>query len=348
MTLKFHPSLSALGFLFVLNQSFLYSQLDWQLNSEIGYYESSNNQDNAGMETDNILSRFEGQVKYNYKAEERTASVQLRLRPEFYGVKNSIYSIKLKAAGDYFQESEKLVWGLNISRQRNIYTFTNTQINYDVFLIHADAALYYLDDYPLTLSLGYAFQNLDEISVQNLDLWFAEFKFYRMLNTYFKFGYGLYLERFFIENKIRLISGDTENKGWRLGPQFTLNYLKDFILSADYRFLFHYSKYNDNPSYEQWIRLVAGKIFLTDWSIFLLVDYYTRFFSTTRDFVDSINPLYSPLNLENRVYVKVDYELTNNLKAYIKSGYFKENLYEKKFILEGWNALIGLELGTSN
>jgi hypothetical protein len=116
------------------------------------------------------------------------------------------------------------------------------------------------------------------------------------------------------------------------------------VISSDYRFLIHESKYTKNLSYEHWIRFVAGTIFLGEWSVFILADYYSRKFRLLGNPEFLINPLYSPLNLENRVYLKISRILTENLEAYSKVGYFKDNLYENEFSIEGWNFLLGIEL----
>jgi len=42
--------------------------------------------------------------------------------------------------------------------------------------------------------------------------------------------------------------------------------------------------------------------------------------------------------------LKIAYEIDNNLEVYTKGGYFKDNLYEDTFSLEGWNAMVGIEL----
>ena len=161
-----------------------------------------------------------------------------------------------------------------------------------------------------------------------------------------KFGYGLYIERFFITNEVELhgINSNYENNGWRLGPQLSLNYLKEFIVNIDYKFLLQDSKFTKDFSFEHLIRVVAGKIFFTDWSTFLLVDYNILSLKKTSDYIEGVTPLYTPLNYENRVYLKIAYELSNNFEIFTKAGYFKDNLYENKFSLEGWNATIGIEI----
>jgi len=178
-----------------------------------------------------------------------------------------------------------------------------------------------------------------------LDLFFADLKLISPVSSSIKFGYGFYFERFFIRNEIdrQNILTTNRNDGIRLGPQLNINYIRDFIINIDYRMLVHESDFIEYFSYEHWIRAVAGKIFFNYWSIFLLVDYNSYHFKKNEDYIEGITPLYTPLNLENRIYLKIAYELSNNFELYTKGGYFKDNLYEDTFSLEGWNALIGIE-----
>ena len=89
---------------------------------------------------------------------------------------------------------------------------------------------------------------------------------------------------------------------------------------------------------------MAGKIFFDYLSAFLLTDFNFYKYVKSGNYVEAVTPLYTPLNSENKIYLKIAYDLSDNVEIYTKTGYFKENLYEDKFSLEGWNAMIGIEL----
>ncbi len=343
MTYKFLPAVFFFHSFTVFLPSFTFPQIDWRVNSEIGLFRSSGD---GVLKKEGLLTRLDGSLRYKYEADTRNASVSLRVRPEFYSFDNPVNSIKLKAEGSYYQVEENFNWGLNISRQRNFFNDDVVDLTYDVFTLVGSASWFYFDDMPFNILTGYAYQVIKGNEEYNLDLLFVDCKLLRTLSSDIKLGYGLYLERFFVENEIRLVNvlSGNENKGWRIGPQISFNYLKNIILNIDYRLLIHESNYTEYFSYEHWIRVIAGKIFFSDWSAFLLVDYNSFFFNKTENYVEGTTPLYTPLNLENRIYLKIAYELSDNIELYTKSGYFKDNLYEDKFSLEGWNAMIGIEL----
>ena len=327
----------------LLFSSVSYSQIDWQLSGETGFFKSSGDET---LQKENMLSLFDGLLKYNYDTDKRTASLSFRARPEFYGFNNSVNFLKLKAEGEYYQSEEKFNWGLNVSRQVNFFKQQNSNLTYNVFTATGSATWFYFDNVPVNTNIGYAYQLIKNNEEYGLDLFFFDCKLYSQLSNYMKLGYGLYTEKFFIMNKVEFHNADSsyENNGWRFGPELSLNYLKEFIVNIDYKFLFQDSKFTKAFSYEHLIRMIAGKIFFTDWSAFLLVDYNTISLKKTSDYIEGVTPLYTPLNYENRVYLKIAYELSDNFEVFTKAGYFKDNLYENKFSLEGWNATIGIEI----
>jgi hypothetical protein len=327
---------------FLFLPSFTYSQIDWRLNSEVGFFRSSGY---GILREESLITRFDGFFKYKYEEDKRNASLSFRVRPEFFSSDNPINSVKLKAEGDYFQVEDNFNWGVNISRQKNFFNDILFDFTYDVFTLVGDVS-YYFDKLTLNTSAGYAYQIIKGNEEYNLDLFFTDIKLLSPVSTNIKLGYGFYLERFFIKNEINLLNELTTNKndGVRAGPQVNINYFKNFVLNIDYRLLYHQSEFIEYFSYEHWIRLVAGKIFFNDWSAFLLVDYNSFFFKKDENYIEGVTPLYTPLNLENRIYLKIAYEIDNNLEVYTKGGYFKDNLYEDTFSLEGWNAMVGIEL----
>ena len=157
-----------------------------------------------------------------------------------------------------------------------------------------------------------------------------------------KVVYGIYTERFFLDDQYK--TENINNKGWRIGPHISFDYLKTFLLNFDYRFLFHISEFTKSPSYEHWIRLVAGKLLMENWSVFVLTDYYFRKYTISKNLDDPYISLYTPINQDNRIYLKVAYSFSDILEIYFKTGYFRENLYNNYFFA-GWNILIGFEIG---
>ena len=323
--------------------SICYPQINWRINSEIGLFKSSGD---GILKKEDLLTRFDGFLEYEYDTDIRNVSVSLRVRPEFYSFKSPVNSIKIKAEGNYFQAEENFNWGLNLTRQINFFNNDVADFTYDIFTLTGNGTWFYFDKLSINTNAGYAYQIIKNDEEYNVDLIFIDCKLLDQTSANTKFGYGFYLERFFITNEILLQGTKTgnENDGWRFGPQVSFNYLKEFIVSVDYKFLMQDSRFTKYFSYEHLIRFIAGKIFFTDWSVFLLVDYNSFFLKKADNYIERVTPLYTSLNLENRISLKIAYELSSNIEVYTKSGYFKDNLYEDKFSLEGWNATIGIEL----
>ena len=319
------------------------AQLSWKVNAEAGYYNSSSN---SILNTGDFLTRFEGKLGYQHQYKRNSASVQFKFRPEIYGFEKQMTSLKFKGIGSYSQNLDDLNWGINLTRQIHKFTFPNLDFTYDILILRGDLTLFTIHDFPISVNLGYAYQNFSSAADQNLDLLFAEVKLTPLLNQYFKIGYGFYAEKFLIENQLSFYEGQNSqaNSGLRIGPAVDLNYLKDFIFNVQYRILLHNSDLTGYPSYEQWIRLVAGKIFFQRFSAFLLVDYYSRKFRFNNESDDKNLLVYTPLNLENHFHIKAAYDLKKTMEIYLKGGYFQENLIFNNLSFNGWNLILGMEL----
>lgn len=341
------PLLISFFLIFLFNPQINYAQVGFRMNGEFGFYKSTGEE---SFKQNDILTRLDGTIKYNYEDETRKASVQLRARPEFYRFKNSIASVKIKAEGNFSQAEDDFIWGADLSRQKNFFNGRGLNIDYDILFSAAHFEWLAGDGNSFQVNAGYGYQNIDNEGSYKLDLFFLDIMLFKAADKYFKYGYGIYVERFLINSTSYLITEqsntqlDLMNHGWRYGPELSFNFLRSIILTSDYRFLIHESKYTKNLSYEHWIRFLAGTVFFNSWSVFILADYYSRKFRITGNPEFFINPLYSPLNLENRVYLKLSRALTQNFEVYSKIGYFKDSLYENEVSIEGWNLLLGLEL----
>ncbi len=209
--------------------------------------------------------------------------------------------------------------------------------------------LFFIDNYSINTSFGYAFQDASKDVNQNLDLFFLDLKAFPDYGLYFNIGYGFYIERFKIESNFSLpyvFQTITDNSGWRFGPQISLSYLKDFLVNIDYRFLFHNSNLTANPSYEQWLRVLAGTFITEKISAFLLIDYNWRKFKLVETQYDYSNLYYNPLNIENNIYAKLAYEINASIETYIKSGYFKYDVISRNYSIAGWDVILGIEIKT--
>jgi hypothetical protein len=336
---------SFLGLIFVIiSTSLINAQVNWNINSEGGCLNSKGSYFSKPRD---LLFRTDGNLSYFYLTDDVSASVKFKVRPEFYGFRDNFRSLKFKASGGYNQKDENMNWGITLTGQKNFYQNNITDFNYSTFLLAVNSDWNEFGDYPISAQLGYAYQTASENIEQNLDLLFLEIKIFKTLFPNNSSGLGFYVERFTIDNKYlsKFTNSTSTNKGMRYGPQISFYYLENGIVSIEYRFLLHSSQVTQYPSYEHWIRFIAGKIFSEKWSIFLLADYYNRRFTLKQVHPVETFLIYNPLDNENKVNIKLAYEINNSFEVYLKSGYFKENFFDQQFNFEGWNMLLGIEIG---
>ncbi len=317
-------------------------QVTWRTSAETGYFHSSGD---GLIGQEDVQIKLDGLIRYNYQRKKQNASVHLRVRPELFGLKDRVRSMRLKAFGSYSYDFDDFEGGINITSQRHLFSGKYLEISYESILLLGEASFNLFKNTPIIASLGYAYHSLSA-EEQVLDLIFLDTKLSRIINSYLQFGYGAYGEKFVVSglSRTNYILQKNKNSGWRLGPKIHLGYTRDFIFNFEYRFLLHGSQLTAFPSYEHWLRVVTGKIFNERWSVFLLADYYTRKFKTTNLALIENNLLYTPMNLENRIYVKLGYEINGSAEIFVKSGYFNENLYKDNLSFKGWSWTMGIEV----
>ena len=325
----------------------LYGQLNIRADAETGVY------GNTGSE---ILDRYdyfnslEGQIGYGYKDESRSANVKLRIRPEFYGIKNQLKTLKIRADAAYHQNEKTFNWGFRVNRQQYKFDGRNIDLNYDSFNLVLKGDLFFIDNLPLSIAAGYGYQKINNDGSQDLDLYMLDLYTTKNLGRFSYLSAGLYIEKFNVSgnNYIAYYKSPEKNDGWRFGPQLIFNYIKDLVINFEYRFLFHNSDLTRNVSYEQMLRFVAGKLFTEKLSGFILADLYFRNFRLNSIGETNLYLLYNSMNIDNRIYLKVGYDLSGLLEVYIRTGYSKENLIDNKYSFSGWNAVFGIEIGSEN
>lgn len=330
------------GIIFFLFAASIFPQINLQGNLEAGFFKSSGN---LLSNENNLMVALEGKFGYKYKQENTEFSVELKMRPEIYAIDKKLSTLIFKAGGNFFRREENFDWAINAGRQLSKISGNNIDINYDLFSIEGNSIFYWLEDTPILFLAGYAYQNIDSETDQSNDIIYFEGKANTNFGTYFKAGYGVYAEKFTIEGETieNFITSKEKIPGYKAGPSIEIFYMKDFVLNARYKFLFHQSNRIKFPSHEQRIRMITGKILFDDFSIFLLVDYNLRSIKK-KDDEEQTNILYSPFNLENQVSLKFSYELSENAEVYMKGSYFRNDLVYNNYMFEGWNLLLGIEL----
>jgi|GEM_PF-1220562 hypothetical protein len=340
--------------LFFIYQCFpvTYSQFKFSTNAEAGFYASTGS---SIIGQNGLYKDFDGQLGYNYNDDNRNAGINLIVHPEYYGSNNLLTTLNFDADGSYTQYEKSFNWGFRLNKRLDDFNERNIDLSYDIFNALAECDLFFINDFPFNITTGYGIQKIKDSTGQTLDYYLLDLKTSYSLSAITKIGYGIYTECFSVTG-IPLSEGQqvnrtpgyagtvNQNNGWRFGPQIGFYYLKDAIVNLDYRFLIHISDLTSNFSYEQWIRLVAGKLFCDKWSLFLLADLYFRKFNLNELAENNLNLLYNSINVDNHIYFKTGYDVSDHLEIYLRTGYFKENLVNNKYLYLGWNSILGLEL----
>ncbi len=320
-----------------------YGQLKLRAGAESGIYGSTGSNI---LEQYDFYNSLEGQIGYDFKDDIREANIKLRLKPEFYGLNDQLRTFKIRADGSYRQSEKKFNWGFRVIRQLYKFNGGAIDLNYDSFNLIFDSDWFLLNGLPFSFSTGYGNQRINDGGSQNLDLYMIDLCVFRNLNEFSKTCAGFYVEKFGVSGNGNIPSAQSvnSNDGWRYGPQIIFNYIKYFVINFEYRFLLHNSQMTRNFSYEQLIRLVAGKLLTDKISAFVLADLYFRNFKLNSTGENNLNLLYNSMNIDNRIYLKAGYEISGPVEVYIRTGYQKENLVDNRFSFSGWNTILGIEI----
>jgi hypothetical protein len=318
----------------------LAGQIFWKMNGETGYFKSDAN--NFSKVTNDLLTRLETEVGYKYLQTSRSAAISLKLRPILYGISHSLKSIKGKLTGTYYHEFDRMSLIIDGSTQKQVYNYNEFSADYVYTTLRGSLSYLIKDDIDLITEIGYSTYDIDaEVTRRSLDFLFINSSFSWFINTNSTIGSGLYIEKYINKASLPFSYGNSnKNSGFRYGPQISVKYLKNFVISTEYRFLIHNSEVTSYPSYEHLLQLMAGKSFLSEFTAFILIDYYSRKYKIKDP--ASFNLLYTPMNLENHFYFKLGYDVRENIELYIKSGYSKESLFINDLSLAGWNFLVGI------
>ncbi len=318
------------------------AQFSFNANSEFGYYKNSGS---GIFRKNDFTTRLDLNGKYEYEVDENYFSASAGIKPELYGFKDNLKGIKFSGKGSYYDNSDALMWGINFSAQKNIFKAEGVDINTDLVFLTSDFYFDLSDSFPLHLMVGYAYQKYNYSVKKNFDILFLDCRYEENLFDDIGFYSGLFSERFVISNKSNLSYSNfsDKNKGWRLGPQIGINYLQSFLLKCEYRILFHFSDITKEPSFEQNYKVLAGTHLYKNLSAFLLVDFYIRNFNLKKDFSQVRYIIYSPMNSENRFYLKLLYDIDEKFGLYTRYGYRKEILDYFDSYLEGWSLVLGIE-----
>jgi hypothetical protein len=314
------------------------AELDLRLSGEAGLYRT---QTSLQPSESNFLSRFSSWLKLQETANHSAWNLSLQLKPEFYQGDLSYTVLKFISRGQYSRAKNSRQWGLGYDARKYSYFSINQNSSFDFFKLEGLFSTYFFRKFNFSLIPAYYYRDL---TAQQLDAFSGDFNFSTISGNKFNIGLGGYLENFRLSADLfpSFAIARQSNVGWRYGPEFTLNYLKKIFFSLRYIFLWHRSEITVSPSYEQYLRLFIRRKIIKNWMVFFVVDYFWNDIRL-QNLQDEML-LYIPFENENHIDLKLEKLIQKNIFLSGRIGYFKDNFILPEFSVEGWQAIIGLEL----
>lgn len=329
-------------FFLILFSQIIFAQVFWKASGETGYYSSNGDFLQSNEE---ILTRLNLIGGYNFQREKDQGKFEFQLRPELYGFENKLQTTKIGIDGNYSQANSIIDWALNVAANQYFFSGNISNFSYELFFFNGRIVWNYKPQTRLEVNAGYAYRNFNLRDAASLDIAFFEANSSFIYNPFLNLSIGLYAEKFKLKkNDITFLkSVKIQNTGSRFGPLLRFNFTRKFVFSCDYKFLLHNSEVTSYPSFDQWLRIIAGTNIAKNVSIFFMVDYYKKNFKYQEN-EETEELLYSPVNFENRFYFKLSNALSSDKKIFLKIGYFDEQLFYRNFFLSGWKGYIGFEI----
>jgi hypothetical protein len=328
--------LYAIALLSMIASSYAGTHFTWRLACETGLYEEKK------FGRNDLFVRIEGQGLFEYRINAFTTAVQVRAIPSYYGTESNYGSFKL--FGRVFIDYTKPAYTISCDAIKRRYNFesNNNDIYGDLQLLQLTLLMAKNHKISIGLLAGLGQENMDTIRHYVRDLWYAELELMHQLLKSLKISYGLFYEDFLVHRDETSFTGYLKNAGLRFGPEIKMTYLAQLWMTLEYRYLKHISDLVTSTAYESNVRFFLGRALTKRVSLLLLIDYYYRQFHVNQASIQDINLLYAPMDMENRIYIKTVYRVSDHEELYARFGYGKENFRQHLFVLEGWRMIFGI------
>lgn len=304
----------------------------FQISAEAGCNQS-NTLDN------NFVSRLIGRIKYQKYFSKNYVHLKARVSPALYGVKNSAKILKFSGDVIFGQRRKSFNWQACLMNKNYYYSsgmFDDAAFN--IVLLGGKITKPFKTKTTFQLGIDYLYRNTLTHPHNRLNSIAGTFcTTYKMGGATY-LGLELYFEKFHI-GRSHTEEEANANKGWRSGPQISVQHKSSYILNLTYNFFWRYSTLVRQHSQEQRIQLMWGRFLSKNISLFIYLNYHNQP-KTNSDI--PVELTYMPLNNENWYYLKLGYDLSQITEAYIKMGYVKDELIYRNNSLEGWQGLLGL------
>jgi hypothetical protein len=312
----------------------------WRLSAESGFYRRNPIEDGKSLQ---FVSRLNGYLTFQNRSKSNVWWLSLRLKPEFYQDAIGYTAIKLINKGQYIHHNSKMSLGMGFDIRRYMYMNTPENITLDLFELSGILSYRLTRKYQLIWYPAYYYQDIVDYLNQKLDALKTKIFLSRAFHNQISMSVGIYLEHFSVQSQSNAsaLLAHERNRGYRFGPEIYFEQNQIFYFTARYSFLWHQSEITRDPSHEQYIRLLFGKVVLSNLTVLCLFDYYWNNLTIVNDL--ETPAVYIPFDTENRIDLKIERPFNKHLIYYIRGGYFKDDFALQKFTARGWQFLIGFD-----
>ncbi len=297
-------------------------EFELKLSPEYGYFGSG-----GGANISGNYNLFAGlmTVGYRFRQTRQNGVIQLRFRPERYGIHSSTSVLFWNGHASYFRQWGTTQWGFMGERRRMNFFKSGGKLYQDIGKMTVNGQWQDSGPWLTDVQFTYFTRSISGDSRHVLTSPYAVFRARYRKSNQILVSAGFYAERFNLKVPFDP-SRPRVNKGWGVGPELNIEYRSERILSFNYLAVFRESDVIHDPSHEHRISLLLGLTVREKYSLFLFGDYAFKI-------ADNRRPEYSDLYYhsstdEKRFYVKIGYDLKENLEVFIKGGYVKYELYD--------------------
>ncbi|MBX7150353.1 hypothetical protein K1X84_01845 [bacterium] len=314
---------------------------DARLSGEAGYFKAGHD-----LRENNVdyLTAFNATFKYTLSNNPHFLNLQLRLRPEWYGPHEGIYSMSGSFAAQYQRQWGRLLWSAGANIRKQNHHIDQTQVWYNTYQGSTGWAWKWSEWMSTDLEGSYTLLDLAGDADDKINLYAIRFRIHRLMAPNLNVTIGAYAERFITESNVVTVSPLPErnsNKGWHRGSEIELEYTKKIQLNVRYGLSWFTSQLTKGTAPEQQFYFVAGKTLAMKWSVFFLLDYYWRNINPRASYTGAL--LYTNANNERNVHFKLAYNLSSRRNVYTKIAYQNSELIYNNIKLSGTQLSLGFE-----
>ena len=310
-------------------------QLRYLLNAEAGWSIARFSGNKAAVSP---LLRFQGKLGVQQKKTRHFWQFSAQLRPEYY-LDAAIPSLnRLTFSGSYRRNYSRWRWQVAADADRRRLSFSpgplriaSQSIGVDILWQHRPKTQFLVR----LAYLDYHNQGLIENSLIGAQLTVGWQRLYGRTN---RFLLNIMAEPFSIGQP----GMAAKNAGWRWGAGASFNHQQRWVLRGSYRWTWHTSDLTKSPSMEHLLSCLAGRIFLQHWTFLLLADYHFRNFTIVPHAAPML--LYTTMDENRRIFVKLERDLTAGRQLYALFGYQREEFLGSLRPLAGWRFMLGLSI----